>query len=662
MKSVFLAGAAGLAISVAPATAQLSTAAAAKAFGARQYVEDISLAPDGSKVAMVVPLPGRGEALQIADFTSGKPPKTILSSSGNPDRLRGCSWVSSSRLVCRISFIDTKSAFNLGFSRLIAVNADGTELKMVSDRTTERSEGVSQYGGSIIDWTGDGKGTGSVMMMRYAVPENTIGTKLASTKEGMAVDLVDTRTLSHRIVESPKLAVSDYMTDGLGTIRILATRTSGSGGYMGDLVTWTYRRAGQTGFETLGTMTTVGQTVRGLEVVAVDPKLDAAYAFDDQDGRRVLVRIALDGSKRRETVLSKPGVDVDEVLKIGRQQRVVGASWAGETRQVELFDPELKAFRASLGRAIPNQPLVNFVDATTDEKQLLLFAGSDKDPGTYYLFDKASKKLEEVMPVRPQLAKVALAEMKPITFAAADGTQIPGYLTLPPGSSGKGLPAIVMPHGGPAARDEWNFDWLAQFFANRGFAVLQPNFRGSAGYGEKWFEKNGFQSWRIAIGDVNAGGKWLVSQGIADPAKMAIVGWSYGGYAALQSAALDPDLFKAIVAIAPVTDLEMWRNQFRQFTNFPIVDRFVGSGPHVREGSPTSNAAKIKAPVLMFHGDLDLNVKVNESRAMEDKLRGAGKKVELVEFKGLDHQLDDGTARAQMLEKSDAFLRASLGM
>lgn len=192
--------------------------------------------------------------------------------------------------------------------------------------------------------------------------------------------------------------------------------------------------------------------------------------------------------------------------------------------------------------------------------------------------------------------------------------------------------------------------------------MLQPNFRGSSGYGEKWFEKNGFQSWRTAIGDVNDGGRWLVAQGIAAPAKLAIVGWSYGGYAALQSAVLDPDLFKAIVAIAPVTDLDMLREEARHYVNFPLVDRFIGNGPHVRDGSPARNVAAINAPVLLFHADHDANVGVSESRVMASRLRSAGKQVEYVEFKGLDHQIDDSDARTEMLDRADTFLRASLKM
>ena len=198
---------------------------------------------------------------------------------------------------------------------------------------------------------------------------------------------------------------------------------------------------------------------------------------------------------------------------------------------------------------------------------------------------------------------------------------------------------------GPSARDEWGFDWLAQYFANRGYAVLQPNFRGSAGYGADWFQVNGFQSWRTAIGDVNDAGRWLVSEGIADPERLAIVGWSYGGYAALQSGVVDPALFRAVVAIAPVTDLQEARDEWRLFTNAANVRDFFGAGPHIAEGSPARHAAQIRAPVLLFHGDLDRNVGIRQSRLMRDRLRDAGRPVELVEFPGLDHQLEDSAAR-----------------
>jgi dipeptidyl aminopeptidase/acylaminoacyl peptidase len=400
----------------------------------------------------------------------------------------------------------------------------------------------------------------------------------------------------------------------------------------------------------------------GFEPYAVDSTRNVTYGFDDRDGFTSLYAVSLDGLGNQELVLGRKDVDVDALVQIGPSNRVVGASYATERRTIEFFDPELKKLAAALRKALPGNPTVSFVDSSADEGKLLLFASSDVDPGMFYRYDKATRKLEPLLPARDQLAGLTMAEMKPITFAAADGTQIPGYLTLPPGSTGKGLPAIVMPHGGPGSRDEWGFDWLVQYFALRGYAVLQPNFRGSSGYGNAWFRRNGFQSWRIAIGDVNDAGRWLVSQGIAAPDKLGIVGWSYGGYAALQSSVLDPALFKAIVAIAPVTDLENLRSDAAGYANFPIVDKFIGTGAHIREGSPARNVAQIKAPVLLFHGDLDSNVRIAHSKLMADRLKGAGKLVELVEFPDLDHQLTNSAARSRMLAQSDSFLRRSMGM
>jgi dipeptidyl aminopeptidase/acylaminoacyl peptidase len=225
-----------------------------------------------------------------------------------------------------------------------------------------------------------------------------------------------------------------------------------------------------------------------------------------------------------------------------------------------------------------------------------------------------------------------------------------------------GLPAIVMPHGGPSARESWGFDWLAQYFANRGYAVLQPNYRGSAGYGDAWLVDNAFHSWSVAISDVLAAGRWLVKQGTAAPGHLAIVGWSYGSYAALQSAVVDPDLFKAVVAIAPVTDLATLKEEAWMFTNFRTVSDFVGSGESMHEGSPIEHAERIKAPVLLFHGVLDFNVGVDESRRMAARLKAVGRDCELVTFDKLDHQLEDSAARTQLLRQSDAFLRKALGL
>ena len=190
--------------------------------------------------------------------------------------------------------------------------------------------------------------------------------------------------------------------------------------------------------------------------------------------------------------------------------------------------------------------------------------------------------------------------------------------------------------------------------------MLQPNYRGSSGYGDGWYQQNGFKSWKAAIGDVNDSGRWLVSEGIAAPDKIGIFGWSYGGYAALQSAVLDPSLFKAIVAVAPVTDLARLKEQERGYSSYLVTRDFIGSGPHIVEGSPARNAQRISAPVMMFHGDLDRNVDVAQAQLMADQLKDAGAAPELFIYKNLDHYLEDGAVRAEMLQKSSDFLKAKL--
>jgi len=232
---------------------------------------------------------------------------------------------------------------------------------------------------------------------------------------------------------------------------------------------------------------------------------------------------------------------------------------------------------------------------------------------------------------------------------------------LPPGRDAKNLPAVVLPHGGPSSRDEWGFDWLAQYLAAKGYAVLQPEYRGSAGFGDAWLMQNGFKSWRTSIGDITASAHWLASQGIADPKRLAVVGWSYGGYAALQSAVTEPALFKAVAAIAPVTDLAMLKEEASAYVSGNVVADFVGSGPHIVEGSPLRHAAAIKVPVLLAHGDLDQNVAIAQSDKMAAALKAAGTPVEYLRYKGLDHQLDDSDARTQLLTEIGKLLERTIG-
>ncbi len=640
------------AISAAPTYAQSKDAIA---FGAREGIEQVSLSPDGNKVAYIVPDKGQGSRLYTVDLTNGGEPRIALTADGDPERLSYCEWVSNARLICLIRMILRDVGQPLAASRLVALNADGRELKLVSARQGRNAERISYFGGNLIDLLpGD---DGAVLLGREFVPESETGSHIRKTDEGYGVDRVDTRTLASKHVVKAVRTATEYISDGLGIVRIMGLRKTESG-YDSGVTRYLYRTAGQDDWKPLGDYDFTSNT--GFNPYSIDPVENVAYGFEKNDGRLALYKVKLDGTLAKTMVFSRPDVDVDGLITLGRKKQVVGVSFATEKRQATYFDPALKKLGTSLAKALPSADLIHFGGMSADGQKLVIWAGSDTNPGQYYYFDQTTKSVSPLFASRPELQGYKLAPVKSVNVKVADGSMVPAYLTLPVGSGGKGLPAIVMPHGGPSARDEWGFDWLAQYFAHQGFAVLQPNYRGSAGYGDDWYQQNGFQSWKTAIGDVNDSGRWLVSEGIASADKLAVFGWSYGGYAALQSAVLDPTLFKAIVAVAPVTDLAKLKEQDRGYTSYRVTRDFIGSGPHIIEGSPARNAAKITAPVMLFHGDLDRNVAVIQSQLIADELKDAGRPAEMFIHKGLDHYLEDSTVRAEMLEKSATFLKAKL--
>jgi dipeptidyl aminopeptidase/acylaminoacyl peptidase len=639
----------------------MDLAETAARFGARQFIRHMALSPTGQHAVMIESAPDGTEIVATADLEAGGRPRPILHNAQSNGHLTSCFWATESRLVCDVYFEHAEGGAILGFSRLFSFNADGSDLKILTVEINSRSLYRLQYGGGILDASGGDK-PGSVLMEREFVPEFSTGTHISSDAEGLGVERVDVATLKRETVEPARRQAATYVTDAQGAVRLRGDVETDVTGHPRTSMDWFYRKAGSRDWLPLGLVEQRDGRAIGFDPQNVDSTLNVVYGFELKDGREALFRQKLDGSNTRELVASNPSVDVDGVLTIGRQRRVVGATYATDRRQLEFFDPELKALGAALSRAVPANSDIAFIDASVDENKLLIMSTGDTNPGVFYILDKKTHHMEEILPVRPELNNIPLATVKAVTFAARDGVQVPGYLTLPPGSTGKGLPAIVMPHGGPSARDEWGFDWLAQFFAARGFAVLQPNYRGSAGYGVDWFKQNGFKSWKNAVSDVDDAGKWLVKEGIADSGQLAIVGWSYGGYAALQSGVYEPGLYKAIIAIAPVTDLANLVQSRAIFNSYNYLAEMIGSGPYLQEGSPARNAGKITAPVLMFQGDFDQNVPVTQSRDMRDALKRAGKSVEDVEFPSLDHQLDSTSARVTMLSKADTFLRQSMGM
>ena len=281
---------------------------------------------------------------------------------------------------------------------------------------------------------------------------------------------------------------------------------------------------------------------------------------------------------------------------------------------------------------------VNVSSATADDQLWLMTAASDREPGETYLFDRRTKKLALQYRVRERIPREHMAEMKPVRYASSDGLEIPAFLTLPKGITPKGLPAVLLPHGGPWARDGWGFDNLAQFLANRGYAVLQPNFRGSTGYGKKFLNAGNKQWGERMQDDVTWGAKYLVAQGIADPKRIGIMGGSYGGYTTLAGVTFTPDVYAAAVDIVGPSNLitlldstppywEAIRTIFYERLGDPRTPE--GKAQLVRQ-SPLTSAQKIKTPLLVAQGANDPRVKKAEAEQIVIALRDRGFPVEYI--------------------------------
>lgn len=305
-----------------------------------------------------------------------------------------------------------------------------------------------------------------------------------------------------------------------------------------------------------------------------------------------------------------------------------------------------------------------------DWSRVLLKISGGREAGNYYVFEPETMALSIIAEAR-KIDREMVAPVDTIEYPARDGLSIPGLLTWPVGdASRKNLPLIVMPHGGPASYDQLSFDWLAQFFASRGYLVLQPNFRGSSGFGYE-FEAAGHGEWGGKMqDDVTDGVQALINGGAVDRERVCIIGGSYGGYAALAGGAFSPDLYQCVAAIAPVSDLPRMliderRDHGKNHWLYAYWQRIIGDAREHREKleriSPVNHAAAFQAPVLLIHGKDDLTVPIRQSRRMRSALRRADKSVELIELKGEDHWLSTRETRIETLRALDAFVERHIG-
>jgi dipeptidyl aminopeptidase/acylaminoacyl peptidase len=388
----------------------------------------------------------------------------------------------------------------------------------------------------------------------------------------------------------------------------------------------------------------------------------------DSNSLGVLTKRALTGGNETN-FFENPNYDVWGVLKDGWTGRVIGASYIGDKFNYVYFDPVNRSLQRGLELAFPGNT-VHTVSADRAKDRVVVEVSGPRHPASFYFLDRTTHQASELLKSYPELTEADLGEMKPYPYSARDGLPIAAYLTLPPGKDAKNLPVVIMPHGGPDSRDYIQFDWWAQFLANRGYAVFQPNFRGSAGYGHK-FTEAGLQQWGLKMqDDITDGVKKMIADGVADPKRICIVGASYGGYAALAGATFTPDLYACAMSFAGVSDLPEMLHSERgdhgeQSASVSFWASRIGNvfddTDRMKATSPDRNAEKVKCPILLMHGEGDTTVHINQSEHEYDALKSAGKDVQFIRFAGEDHYLNFSDTRIRMLTELEAFLKKNIG-
>jgi len=374
-----------------------------------------------------------------------------------------------------------------------------------------------------------------------------------------------------------------------------------------------------------------------------------------------------------DIVPNRPGPEVDGVALAAtifsqKKGTLLGVRYYTDAPRVKWFDKDFVTYQAALDRALPDT--VNlFVNSSLDGRRMLWLAFSDQDPGTYLLLDLERHKLTPLATRMSWIKPAQMAPMLSIKYKARDGIVIHGFLTVPVGRKPKDLPLVVMPHGGPWVRDVWEFDPLVQLLANRGYAVLQMNYRGSPGYGEELFQMARRQIGKAIQDDIEDGTRWAIAAGVADPKHIAIMGASYGGYSALFALGHNPELYRCGISMAGVTDWpaiyddrrgdpdardanKYWRREIGD----PDQDKAV-----LKAISPVNFADKITAPVLIIQGKEDHTVPHEQAKMMISALEKVGRTPEGLFIPQLGHSYGNARQRVQIFGTIVAFLEKNLG-
>jgi dipeptidyl aminopeptidase/acylaminoacyl peptidase len=614
-----------------------------------QY-SSMQLSPDGEHIAALVPGNGRQNIAVINTKTRKAVPVTGLTERD----VVAVRWISSKRLLYQSGSLGIRDEYS-GGGGLYAIDRDGSDFRMVGDGGNERmARGMHlvirflRVVATLPDESDD--------FIAQEIEIDGIEAKPA------ALVRVDSRTARRTPISfgKPESAVNEsWIADSRGVGRVFAASSEGR-------MRIYYRKAKDAPWVKLDDFSLFsGEQWTPLAVAEDDRTLYVASHRGRDKGAIVLY----DPEARAfgEVVAGHPQVDLTELVRL--DGKVVGVNYEADKGGTAWFDEDLARIQAGIDRALP--ATVNRLSASRDRGRFIVTARSDVRPPSFYLFDRSAGKLEWLADASPWIDPKSMSPVKPVRYRARDGLEIPGYLTVPRSSTGKNLPMVVMIHGGPwVPGDTWYYNPEVQFFASRGYAVLQPNFRGTTRYGWKHFSSS-FKQWGLAMqDDITDGVKWAVEQGVADPGRICIYGGSYGGYAAMMGLAKTPELFKCGINYAGVTDLKLFATAYwadyadSEFTKYgmkAMVGDLEGDQERLSTTSPVEMAARIKAPVLMAYGAADRRVVPEHGTRMRSALEARGAKPLWMMVEGEGHGFREMKNQVSFYGAVEKFLAEHIG-
>jgi len=554
-------------------------------------------------------------------------------------------WANDDRLLVSIRF----SAFRFGTptteTRLVAINADGSEPELlVKPKKQGKSDIVKvvQIQDKVVNFLHDD-------------PKNILMSFNVDDVQRPRLYKVNVYNGRKKTIEKGRKDVPEWYVDQQGRARMFELID-------GMNIQYFHRSPDARDWElVLEYPVTSGKVFSPIIFDKDEP--DILYVYSNHAGITTGV-YRYDTAKHEfiEEIFRHDSVDVAGVRMEPTRSEIIGVSYTLDTARIFWLDDTEKFILDQVRKQLDTQS-VHIVSKSLDYERVLVFASSPDVAGRYYLYEPATDRLRYFAFTYPELDDVAMSKMTAVTYKARDELEIPAYLSLPPGIVNPPehpLPAVVFPHGGPTARDVASFDPWVQLLTNRGYVVLQMNFRGSAGYGRE-FLTSGFQQWGQAMqDDVTDGTRWLIEQGIADPNKICIYGGSYGGYAALMGAVRESDLYACAVSLNGVSDLIALMQRQRRYLFHEVAFAHIGDlwtdRQMLKQNSPTNRADEIKIPVLLAHGTDDRTVPYQQSNAMANALKKAGANYQYVKIDDADHGLTRGEHRLEFFTALDEFL------